>query len=312
MSGRVCVVGCGAIGGLFAAHLAQLPELEVWVYDTSAETVAAINSSGVRVRGARTLTGRVLARSDPREIPTCHFGIVATKGTVTEAAITAAAAVLSGAAVVSVQNGVGNEEVIARHVPRVIRGVTLPAVAPDGPGAVHLIGGGQTWIGPFEPQPATAGEIERLAAWLTQSGLETLAMADARGAQWTKLLFNAATNPVCALTGLTHGQMCDHAPSRELSGRLLDEGLAVTRALQLKLIEDPVEMVDRLGRANYMHRPSMLQDVQLRRATEIDTLNGGIVAAGLDVGQPTPLNAAITSLVRGVEHSWVLDAPSGA
>jgi 2-dehydropantoate 2-reductase len=305
---RVCVVGCGAIGGLFAAHLAQLPELEVWVYDTSSEAVAAIEAGGVRVSGARTLTGRVQARADPREIPGCQFGIVATKGTVTEAAIAATAAVLADAAVVSVQNGIGNEEVIARHVPRVIRGVTLPAVAPDGPGAVHLTGGGQTWIGPFEPRPATSSEIDRLATWLTRSGLETLAMADARGAQWTKLLFNAATNPICAVTGLTHGQMCDHTPSRELSGRLLDEGLAVAAALKVSLTEDPVEMVDRLGQANYLHRPSMLQDVRRRRATEIDTLNGGIVAAGRDVGVPTPVNAAITSLVHGVEHSWGLDA----
>jgi 2-dehydropantoate 2-reductase len=309
MSERVCVVGCGAIGGLFAAHLAQLPELEVWAYDTSEETVAAINGAGVRISGAVDVVGRVQARSDPHAIPPCRYGIVATKGTVTEPAIAATAASFAGAAVCSVQNGIGNEEVIARYVPRVIRGVTLPAVAPEGPGAVHLTGVGQTWIGPFEPQPATAAEIDQLAGWLTRAGLETLALEDARGAQWTKLLFNAATNPICALTGLTHGQMCDHVPSHALSRGVLAEGLAVAEALGLTLNDDPGELIDRLGRANYMHRPSMLQDVQARRTTEVDTLNGGIVAAGREAGVPTPLNAAITALVHGVEQSWGLTEP---
>src|SRR6202012_2266101 len=104
---------------------------------------------------------------------------------------------------------------------------------PAAPGGVQVTGPGHPGVGPFEPQPARAAEVERLAEWLTRSGLETLALEDARGAQWTKLLFNAATNPICALTGLTHGQLCDHGPSRELSGRLLDEGLAITRALGL-------------------------------------------------------------------------------
>ncbi len=106
------------------------------------------------------------------------------------------------------------------------------------------------------------------------------------------------------MTGLTHGQMCDHAPARRPPGQLLDEGLAVTQALELTLTEDPVELVDRLGQANYEHQPSMLQDVRARRATEIDTLNGGIVAAGFELGVPTPLNAAITALVQGLERSW--------
>lgn len=308
MSERVCIVGCGAIGGLFAACLSQVPEVEVWAYDTSWQTVAAVNAGGVRLTGAMSLRGRVQARSNASEIPPCRFGIVATKGTVTEPAIEATARIFADAAVCSVQNGIGNEEVIARHVPRVIRGVTLPAVASTGHGAVQVTGTGQTWIGPYEPQPAAVEEIEHLAELLTRGGLETLALEDARGAQWTKLLFNCATNPVCALTGLTHGQLCEHSPSRQLAGQLLDEGLAVTQTLEITLTEDPVEMVDRLGQANYYHKPSMLQDVLARRATEIGTLNAGIVAAGLEAGIPTPLNTAVTALVMGLERSW---SPNG-
>ena len=232
------------------------------------------------------------------------MGIIATKGTVTEAAISVTARIFAGGAVCSVQNGIGNEEVIAEHVPRVIRGVTLPAGHVVAPGVIHMVGPGPTWIGPFEPRPATGEEIERLAAWLNESGMETRALADARGAQWTKLLFNACTNPLCALTGLTHGELCDYAPTSRLVDELLREGRAVSDALGIALGDDPAELVYSAAKANYRHRPSMLQDVAAHRPTEIATLNGGIVHAADQVGVEVPLHRAIVDLIRGVEQSW--------
>ncbi len=301
---RICVVGAGAIGGLFAAHLAQLPELEVWVFDPAEEHVDAINDNGLRVIGAVELIGRVQARTDPSEIPDCPFGLVATKGTVTDAAIAATARIFAAGAVCSVQNGIGNEEVIAEHVPRVIRGVTLPAGQVVEPGVIRMVGPGPTWIGPFEPRPATGDEIDRLGNLLNESGLETRVRADARGAQWTKLLFNACTNPLCALTGLTHGELCDYAPTTRLVDELLREGVAVADALGIELEEDPAALVYSAAKANYRHRPSMLQDVAARRPTEIATLNGGIVVAAADAGVDAPLHRAVVDLIRGVERSW--------
>ena len=304
MPRRICVVGAGAIGGLFAAHLAQLPDVEVWALDTSAEHVAAINAEGLRVTGHAELTARVQARTDPSEIPQCQVGIVAVKGTATEAAISAAAPIFAGGALCSVQNGIGNEEVIAEHVPRVIRGVTLPAGHVVAPGVIHMVGPGPTWVGPFEPKPATSQEIERLATSLNESGLETRVRADARGAQWTKLLFNACTNPLCALTGLTHGELCDYPPTIHLVDELVREGLAVVDALGIELEDDPAELVYSAAKANYRHRPSMLQDVAAHRATEIATLNGGIVRAADGAGVDVPLHRAMVDLIRGVERSW--------
>ncbi len=304
MPERVCIVGAGAIGGLFAAHLTQLPELEVWVFDPAREHVDAINENGLRVTGAVELTGRVHARTDPSEIPDCPVGIIATKGTVTESAISATARIFAAGAVCSVQNGIGNEEVIAEHVPRVIRGVTLPAGQVIEPGVIRMIGPGPTWIGPFEPRPATRDEIEWLGGVLNESGLDTRVRRDARGAQWTKLLFNASTNPLCALTGLTHGELCDYAPTSDLVDALLREGQAVAEKLAIELEEDPVELVYSAARANYRHRPSMLQDVTARRPTEIATLNGGIVSSAAQVGLEVPLHGAMVDLIRGVEHSW--------
>ncbi len=301
---RICVVGCGAIGGLYAGHLAQVPELEVWAYDVSSAHVDAINASGLRIVGHTELVGRVRATSDPAAIPACDFGIVAVKGTLTRDAIAATARAFADAAVCSVQNGIGNEEVIAEYVPRVMRGVTLPAARVAGPGVVHMDGTGTTWIGPFEPKPPALEEVKRLGALLGASGMETRALADARGAQWTKLLFNCATNPLCALTGLTHGELCELPATRQIVGELLREGRAVADALGISFEEDPEVLVDTLGRANYDHKPSMLQDVIARRPTEIGTLNEGLVAQGRACGVATPVNQAVAGLIRGVEHSW--------
>ena len=301
---RVCVLGCGAIGALYAAHLARLPELEVWGYDVSAPHVEAINANGLTLTGAADFVARIQATTDAAEIPPCALGIIATKGRFTEAAIAASAAAFADGAVCSVQNGIGNEEILARYVPRVIRGVALPAGHIVAPGVVNFDAPGTTWIGPFEPKPARGEEITALAELLNRGGMETVALPDARGAQWTKLLFNCSTNPLCALTGLTHGELCDHPPTRAVVGQLIDEGRRVADALGITLDSDPAAMVDAAARDNHHHKPSMLQDALARRPTEIATLNGGVVAAGAAVRVPTPLNALVAGLVSGLEHSW--------
>jgi 2-dehydropantoate 2-reductase len=165
-------------------------------------------------------------------------------------------------------------------------------------------GAGTTWVGPFEPRSAAVDEVERLGLLLNDSGMETRAVADARPAQWTKLLFNCATNPLCALTGLTHGQLCDLPATRRLAGDVLREGLAVADALGIVFEDDPEVLVDTLAVANYDHKPSMLQDVLARRPTEIGTLNDGLVAQARAVEVAVPVNEAVVDLVRGLEDSW--------
>jgi 2-dehydropantoate 2-reductase len=303
---RVCVVGCGAVGSLFAANLAQLEDVEVWAFDLAEEHVAAINRDGLRLSGAEDVVGRLRATSDARTLPGCDFGIVATKAMHTNDAVTAASAALEYAAVASVQNGIGNEEVIAEHVPRVIRGTTFPAGRVLEPGHVQWDVKGDTTFGPFEPSPATADEIDRLADACTRAGMPTQAVADARGPQWRKVIFNAATNPVGALTGLTHGRICEDALLRRLVTGLVDEGKAVAAAQGIELDADPEELIDHAAKPEiaYDHKASMLQDVEARRPTEIDYLNGGIARFGEEHGVQTPLNRAIWSLVKGLERSW--------
>ena len=289
---KVCVVGCGAVGSLFAANLAQLDDVEVWAYDQAEEHVEAINERGLRLSGAGDVVGRLRATSDAEELPECEFGIVATKAMHTSPAIQATAPVFANGCVATVQNGLGNEEALAEHVDRVIRGTTFPAGKLLGPGRVQWEVRGETTFGPFEASPAPLREIERLA--------------DARGPQWRKVIFNAATNPIGALTGLTHGRVCEDTALRRLVSDLVDEGKAVAAAQEIVLDADPEDLIDHAAKPEvaYDHKASMLQDVEGRRPTEIDYLNGGIVRFGDELGIPTPLNRSIWALVKGLERSW--------
>jgi 2-dehydropantoate 2-reductase len=305
---RVCVVGCGAVGSLFAAGLAQLEDVEVCAYDLDEVHVRAINEGGLRISGAGELEARLTATTDASELPPCDFGIVATKSMHTGAAMAAVAPALAGGATCSVQNGVGNEEAIAEHVERVIRGTTFPAGRILEPGHVQWDVKGDTTIGPFEPSPASMDEVARLADACTRGGLPTEAVADARGPQWRKVIFNAATNPVGALTGLTHGQVCEDEALRRLVTGLVDEGKGVAAAQGIELDADPEELIDHAAKPEvaYWHKASMLQDAEARRTTEIDYLNGGIVRFGREHGVPTPLNEAVTALIKGMERAWQL------
>jgi 2-dehydropantoate 2-reductase len=303
---RICVVGCGAVGSLFAANLARLDDVEVWAYDLARDHVDAINRDGLRLSGAGEVVGRLQATSDPRDLPACDFGIVATKAMHTEPAIEATAPAFAGGCVATVQNGIGNEEVLARHVERVIRGTTFPAGKLLAPGHVQWDVKGDTTLGPYEPKPAPQADIERLADACTRAGMPTQAVADARGPQWRKVIFNASTNPVGALTRLTHGRVCERPDLRRVVSGLVDEGKAVAAAQEIELDQDPEDLIDHAAKPEvaYDHKASMLQDVEARRPTEIDYLNGGIVRFGDEHGVPTPLNAAIWALVKGLEASW--------
>jgi 2-dehydropantoate 2-reductase len=301
---RICIVGCGAVGSLFAANLAQLDDVEVWAYDASQAHVDAINANGLRLSGAGDVVGRPRATADAGELPACDFGIVATKAMHTDAAIAATAHAFGGGCVATVQNGLGNEETLARHVERVIRGTTFPAGKIVGPGHVQWDVKGDTTLGPFGDTPFE--EVERLADACTRAGMPTAAVRDARGPQWRKVIFNASTNPIGALTGLTHGRVCERADLRALVSGLVDEGKAVAAAQGIVLDADPEALIDHAAKPEvaYGHKASMLQDVEARRTTEIDYLNGGIVRFGREHGVPTPLNEAIWALVKGVEDSW--------
>lgn len=293
------------MGSLFAAHLAKNGEAEVWAYDVSKDHTEAMRNHGLRISGAADFTAKLNATSDPKELPRCDYGIVATKAIHTRGAIEQAARAFDeNSAVCSVQNGVGNEEIIAEHVKYVIRGTTFPAGHLIAPGHIGFDIKGDTWIGPFEPANTPMSKVEELAGLITRSGMNVIALQDARGAQWTKLIFNASTNPVGGLTLLHHGAATRFPATAQLFNDLIAEGEAVARALGIELHGNPRALVQKGASAPGKHRASMLQDVLAKRQTEVDFMNGAIVNWGEKTGVPTPLNKAVWELIKGLEHSW--------
>jgi len=302
---KICIVGCGALGSVFAAHLARLKDIEVYVYEVSDSQLGAIRQHGVRISGAAEFTVRVNATSNAGEIPPCDFGIFATKSQHTRAAAQQTAHLFrASGAICSVQNGLGNEEIIAQHNNLVIRGATTLAAHLIAPGHAGFEFYSALWIGPFEPSGIPYGRVVQLAEIMNRAGLKVVPLEDARGAQWTKLIFNSAVNAVGALTQLHHGAATRFAPTAALYEAVLEEGEAVAKALGIPLHGDPRELIEEGASKPGKRKVSMLQDVLAERPTEIDFVNGAIADRGEELGVPVPLNRALWQLMKGIEYSW--------
>ena len=305
MSVKICIVGCGALGSVIGAHLARLDDVEVYAYDVSPDHVRAIRERGLQISGASEFTVTLRATSEPNEIPVCDFGIFATKSLHTRAAVERTAHIFGDSGVVcSVQNGLGNEEIIAERVRYVIRGATTLAAHMRGPGHAGFEFYSNLWIGPFEPSGTPFAYVQQLADLMNRSGLHVVPLGDARGAQWTKLIFNSAVNPVGALTRLHHGAAHRFPPTSALYEALLHEGESVAKAHGITLHSDPREMIVEGARASGRRNVSMLLDILAQRPTEVDFINGAIADYGEKLGVPVPLNRALWQLIKGLEHSW--------
>ena len=260
---KVCVIGCGAIGSLYAAHLARVAE--VWALVRREDHARALNRDGLRVTGTHEFSAKVRATTSPGEIPECEFGIVATKATQVKESFRLVGRRFDHGAVLSAQNGLGSEEIIAALTRgHVIRGTTFMSGTRHSDTHVQYELDTPTWMGPFEATGTLFDVVQQAADLIVASGLKAQALDDAKPAQWSKLIFNASVNGVSALTGLPHSPHFAEEESFSGLGHLLhdlmDEGKRVAEAAGIRLHEDPWEM-NRLG-AMTNHPPSMLYDVR--------------------------------------------------
>jgi len=271
---RICIVGAGAIGSLYAAHLSRVAE--VWALVRRPEHAALLRSQGVRVSGAHDFTSSLNATSDPTELPECDFGIVATKASQVEQAFAPVGNKIR-IAVLSAQNGLGSEELLAKHTKAyVIRGTTFMSGTRHSDTHVQFELDTPTWMGPFEPTQTPDSVVAELAELISAAGLRAEALPDARPSQWAKLVFNAAVNSVAALTELPHcpafAEEREFGDLGHLLHALIQEGVQVAAAAGIELREDPWRM-NCVG-AQTNHPPSMLSDIRHRSKTEVDFLGG--------------------------------------
>jgi 2-dehydropantoate 2-reductase len=311
MKPRVCIVGCGAIGSLYAAHLARVAE--VFALVRRSEHARALNAEGLRVSGTHEFHVRLQASADPSALPEFDLGIVATKATQTEEAFTPVGHLFHKGAVISAQNGLGSEEILAKHTRGyIIRGTTFMSGTRHSDTHVEYELHTPTWLGPFEATNTPFEKVKEAADLIVSAGLKAEALRDCRPAQWSKLIFNASVNAVSALTGLPHSphfaDQSSHAALGNLLFALIAEGKQVAAAAGVRLHDDPWEM-NKLG-AQTDHPPSMLNDVVQRQPTEVDFLNGAIAREAERAGVSAPLHTALWRLIKGKEASWNY-APAG-
>jgi 2-dehydropantoate 2-reductase len=302
---RVCVVGGGVIGSLYAAHLAQ--RVETWVLTRRAAHAEALASHGLRVSGKSDFTAPLHATADEATLPDAELVILATKATDVDDAAARLAGRVPSATVMTIQNGLGAEEVVGAHGGwPLLSSVTFMSGTRHGDAHVEYVLDTATWIGPY--RATTEADARRVAELVEAGGLQAEAFADLRPAQWSKLIFNATVNGVAALTGLPHdfhfAQVEEPSDLGLLVRDLVAEGKTVAAAAGVELHDDPWEMNVLATRRGHRHFPSMLEDVEARRPTELESINGALVREAGRVGVGVPLQTAVYRLVKAREASY--------
>ena len=302
---RVCVIGAGVIGSLFAGHLAQV--VDVSVLTRRREHADALNRDGLRVTGRSDQRVSVTAADDPAELEPFDLGIIATKANGLEPAAASLEGHFPEATMMTTLNGLGAEEVVRAHGEwPLVSAVTFMSGTKHSDTEVQYILDTATWLGPYGD--TRLEDVEEIGELIRSAGLKAEVLPDLRPAQWSKLVFNATVNAVAALTGLPHDE--HFAAEQEVGdlGRLVhslvDEGKAVASAAGIELYQDPWEMNVLATQRGSAHYPSMLEDVDTRRPTEIDLITGSLVREAGKHGVPVPLHTALYRLVKAKEASW--------
>jgi 2-dehydropantoate 2-reductase len=301
---KIAIVGAGAMGGVFGAHLTRGGN-DVTLVDVVAETVDALNRGGLRLqdKSGEVATVPVRATTDPADVGPADVVVVFVKCYHTEAAVRAAEPMLrEDTVVLSLQNGWGNAPRIQAIVgeERVLAGVTYNSGTVLGPGHVHHAGRGVTFMG--ELNGGLTDRLARIVETFNASGLETVASPNVLKEIWSKLALNVCTLPTSAILRFYAGQLVEHEGTLELMRALLRETVAVANAQEIGLDEaERWEAITGLLSRAQGAKASMLQDVENGRRTEIDVVNGAIVDAGRRLGIPTPHNETMVWLVRSIE-----------
>jgi 2-dehydropantoate 2-reductase len=297
------------IGSLFAGHLAR--EYETTVLCRREEHAAALNEHGLRVTGRHDFHASVRAATRPEALPEPALAIVAVKTTELETVAERLAGHWPGAAIMTVQNGLGAEEAFAgRGSWPLISAVTFMSGTRHSDTEVEYILDTETWLGPYGETPYEL--VEEVTELLLRAELKARAFRDLRAAQWSKLIFNATVNSVSALTELPHDpRFATRARVEDLGHLVYDliaEGKRVAAAAGVELHEDPWQMNVLATERGSRHYPSMLEDVQARRPTEVDQISGALVREAERLGVPAPLHTALWRLVKAREASWSTEA----
>jgi len=302
MAMRVAVLGSGAMGSIFGAALARAGA-DVWFFDRRRDVVEAIRRDGLQLRGVSgDLTLNLPATADPSAIPQSDVALVLVDSTATKdvAPIAKACLVPDGFAL-TLQNGIGNLEALAAVLGqgRVLAGSTYNSGAGLGPGRTTHTNRGLTVMG--ELDGAISERALTIAGMFEAARLPVEVVDNIEGHVWSKFVHNCAINPVSAITGLRAGEIARTRPAAELLDRVLAEVLTVVAAAGVRLPEEDPRGHIRDHCWERYNRPSMLQHLESGRGTEIDALNGALVARAKELGIAVPVNETVVLVVKALE-----------
>ena len=302
---KIAVVGSGAMGSLFGAMLAE-SGYKVWLFDIWDEHINTINKNGLIIKrqGHKHIV-RINATTNYHSIGQADLVIIFVKsGQTAPASETAAKLAGSEGLVLTLQNGLGNADIIEKFfdADRILAGTTSHGATLLSPGCIHHAGLGPTFIGMWsggEPNPAY-----RIANFFVKSGIDTQVIEDVRNVIWDKLLVNVGINAITALTGIKNGQILDMEVTRELCRAAIEEAVAVAQIHGIKVRDEAVKHVLQVARSTAANRSSMGQDIDNNRLTEIDAINGAVVSEAQKVGLETPVNKTLTALIETLQGHY--------
>ncbi len=302
---KTVIMGSGAMGSLFGGLLTLSGE-DVWLVDIREDHIHALVSAGLTVEeGEKILTIPIHATTEVASIGKADLILFFVKAYQTEKAVSDALVLQKEDTVfLTLQNGLGNEAAISKRVdPRkVMLGVTNHGATFLGPGRIRHAGWGKTYIGELEGKETP--RVTQIAQLFTNAGIETEVSSNIQSLVWNKLFINVGINPIAAVTGLKNGRLLDHAETLRLMETLVTEAIAVARKKGIPIEGNPLEKVKAVAEATRENRCSMGQDIDHRRKTEIDAINGAVVREAERLGIAVPYNQMITDLIKVIEKNF--------
>jgi len=304
---KIAIIGPGALGCLIAGLLKQKTKEEIWLLDNDHERAQKIQKEGISIEGMNTHTAiSINVTADAKTIGECDLAVFCVKSYSTEDACKAIKEVVSDKTyVLTLQNGIGNVQVLNDHFgrERVIAGITNHGATLIDVGRVRHAGKGDTIIG--NEGGRVLGFIRDTANLLSKAGFETKVSKDIDSVIWSKLVINVGINALTAVTRLNNGRLVEYDTSREVLRLAVQEAVKVVKRKRIKLAyDDPIQKVESVCKATAANVSSMLQDVLNKKRTEIDFINGAIVRQAKSFGIATPVNDALTNLVKTIEASY--------
>jgi 2-dehydropantoate 2-reductase len=302
---KTVMMGTGAMGSLFGGLLTLAGE-EVWLVGNRRDQIDTIRSAGLTFEEKGEL--RIIpmnATLDVTSVGKADLVIFFVKTYDTKVAVSDALALEKEDTIfLTLQNGLGNEEVICQKIDRkkVMLGVTGHGATLIRPGHIRHAGWGKTFIGELDHR--ITDRALRMTQMLCNARIETEVSSNIHDQVWGKLLVNVGINALTALTGFKNGQLLDYPESARLMERLVSEAAEVARGKGVHLEEDPIEKVRKAIEATKENRSSMGQDFDHRQKTEIDAINGAVAREAQPLGIPVPFNQAVADLVKAIEKSF--------